>query len=161
MDLDPTFCEFVQTLSSRRVRYLVVGGYAVAAHGQPRYTEDFDVWVEPTLPNARRVARALADFGFPAYLEHTEELATLDRMTHIGVPPLRIDLMTSITGVASFRAAWARRIVVHLFGIDVPFLGLETLLANKRASGRARDQADLLLLEPPRTRRPRPPKRRP
>jgi hypothetical protein len=66
MDLDPTFREFVQTLSSRRVKYLVVGGYAVAAHGQPRYTEDFDVWVEPTLPNARRVARALADFGFPA-----------------------------------------------------------------------------------------------
>lgn len=109
MELNQTFREFLQSLFSRRVRYLIVGGYALAAHGRPRYTEDFDVWVEPTRANAQRVVLALADFGFPAYLAHASEFATLDRMTHLGIPPLRIDVMTSISGIPSFRTAWAAR----------------------------------------------------
>jgi hypothetical protein len=133
MDLDPTFLEFLRTLSSRRVRYLVVGGYALAAHGWPRFTEDFDVWVEPTKANAHRVALALADFGFPAYAAHEAEFATLDRMTHLGVPPLRIDIMTSITGVPSFRQAWASRRAVVLGSLaDLVLLGSLDAPTSKR-----------------------------
>ena len=93
MTFNPVFKEFLSTCVSRRVRFLVVGAHALAAHGRPRYTEDLDVWVEPTATNARRVVEALRDFGFPSYALHLRELMTEDRMTHLGSAPLRIDVM--------------------------------------------------------------------
>lgn len=94
---DPLFAEFLSALVQRKVRFLIVGAYALAAHGRPRTTDDFDVWVEPTLANARRVVAALSDFGYPAYRKHVTEFTTLDRMTHLGTRPFQIDVMTSIS----------------------------------------------------------------
>jgi hypothetical protein len=138
--------EFLACLRSRGVRFLIVGGHALAAHGRPRFTEDLDVFVEPTRVNAARVCAALADFGFPALAHEVEAFASPDRMATLGRVPLRIDVMTSISGVA-FREAWRGRMDVELGGVAVSFLGEEALRKNKLASGRPKDLADLALLD--------------
>jgi hypothetical protein len=137
--------EFLRSLSAHRVRFLVVGAHALAAHGLPRYTADLDVLVDPTPANARRLGAALTEFGFEALGRAYERFAEPDRMARLGVEPLRIDVMTSITGV-SFREAWAGRLVVVLNGLPIPFLGKAEFARNKRASGRPKDLADLSLL---------------
>ena len=155
MTFNPVFKEFLSTCVSRRVRFLVVGAHALAAHGRPRYTEDLDIWVEPTAANARRVVDALRDFGFPSYALHVREFMTEDRMTHLGTPPLRIDVMTSISGVA-FQAAWKRRLRAKIDDLPLSFLGRADFVTNKVASARPKDLADLALLAeltvPPRAR---------
>jgi hypothetical protein len=142
---NPVFKEFLSTCVSKRVRFLVVGAHALAAHGRPRYTEDLDVWVEPTATNARRVVEALRDFGFPSYALHLREFMTEDRMTHLGSAPLRIDVMTSISGV-TFQAAWRRRLRAKVDDLPLSFLGRADLVTNKAASARPKDLADLALL---------------
>lgn len=124
----------------------MVGGHALAAHGRPRFTEDLDVLVEPTRANARRLGAALADFGFPTLAREHEAFASPDRMASLGVKPLRIDVMTSISGV-SFREAWKGRVPARMGGHLVAVLGEEALRANKLASGRPKDLADLALLD--------------
>jgi hypothetical protein len=103
MKLPPEWREFIGLLSSHRVRFLIVGAHALAAHGRPRATQDLDILVEPTKANARRVRAALSESGFSALSERVEEFARLDRMATLGEPPLRIDVMTSISGVAFAR----------------------------------------------------------
>ncbi len=137
---------FIDCLVSHGVRFLVVGGHALAAHGRPRFTEDLDVLVEPTRANARRLGAALIDFGFPSLAREQEAFASPDRMASLGVKPLRIDIMTSISGV-SFRQAWGGRLTARLGGHDVGVLGEKALRANKLASGRPKDIADLALLD--------------
>lgn len=146
MSLDPLFNEFLSLLVRRKVRFLIVGAHALAAHGRPRATDDFDVWVEPTAVNARRVVDALAEFGYPAYRKHVEEFSSLEKMTHLGVPPFRIDVMTSISGVPSFTKAWTNRVSATIDGVGVQFLGYDDFVTNKRASGRSKDLLDLSLL---------------
>lgn len=144
--LPTEWTELIDLLSSRGARFLVVGGHAVAANGRPRFTEDLDLFVEPTPANAQRVCAALSDFGYAALARETEAFASPDRMASLGHKPLRIDLMTSISGV-SFRQAWKGRIVAHVGGRALPFLGPTELRRNKLASGRAKDLADLALLD--------------
>ncbi|MFI5308012.1 MAG: nucleotidyltransferase [Polyangiales bacterium] len=146
MIFHPVFSEFLSTFVSHRVRFLVVGGHALAVHGRPRYTDDLDVWVEPTPANAKRVIEALQAFGYEAYSLSAAEFATPDRMTHLGKPPMRIDIMTSVTGVR-FRDAWANRMRAKIEGMTLCFLGRKQLIQNKAAAGRAKDLADLALLE--------------
>jgi hypothetical protein len=141
----PVFSEFLSTFVSRRVRFLVVGAHALAVHGRPRYTDDLDVWVEPTPANAKRVVQALTDFGYASYALHEAEFATPDRMTHLGAPPLRIDVMTSISGVR-FADAWQRRVSVEIEGMRIGFVGRNDFVTNKVTSARAKDLADLALL---------------
>lgn len=155
MTFNPVFNEFLSTFVSSRVRFLVVGGHALAVHGKPRYTDDLDVWIEPTPANAKRVVRALAAFGYEAFALHEAEFATPDRMTRLGKPPLRIDIMTSVTGL-SFREAWAKRVRVRIEGLPLCFIGREEFLKNKAASGRAKDMADLALLAEAEQARPSP-----
>lgn len=138
--------EFIASLTSRRVRFVIVGAHAMAQHGVPRTTQDLDVFVEPTLANARRLGAALADFGYPAAARAWRQFAKPGRMATLGVPPLQIDVMNVITGV-SFRTAWKHRTVVAQDGMEVGYLDVARLVANKRASGRAKDLADLALLE--------------
>lgn len=138
--------EFIGLLSSHRVRFLVVGAHALAVIGQVRATKDLDLLVEPTPANARRVCAALAEFGFRTLAEEAEAFATPDRMATLGREPLRIDLMTSISGV-TFADAWRGRVVVSLAGHSVAVLGREEFLRNKRASARAKDLADIALVE--------------
>jgi hypothetical protein len=129
------------------VRFLVVGAHALAAQGVPRVTGDLDVWVEPSVENARRVWDALAKFGAPL---HTLSLlqtdfAKVDQVVQLGLPPYRIDILTSISGV-SFSEAWEEHVEGTLYGVAVPFIGREAFIRNKRASGRPKDLEDIRLL---------------
>ena len=144
--LNPDFSAFIALLNANGVRYLVVGGYAVAFHGHPRYTKDLDVWIEPSLENAERTVRALEQFGFgEAGLKAADFLAP-DQIFQFGLPPRRIDLLSAPSGVA-FAECFAARVQIEVDGVSVNFIGLEHLKRNKRASGRHQDLADLEHLE--------------
>jgi hypothetical protein len=145
MKLPPEWREFIVLLSSHHARFLVVGAHALAALGRPRATQDIDLFVEPTPTNARRVCAALADFGFTTLSRQADAFAKPDRMATLGRPPLRIDVMTSISGV-SFRDAWRGRLRVRLDGIQIGFLGRREFIRNKAASGRPKDLLDIALL---------------
>ena len=129
-------------------RFLVVGAHAMAAHGVPRATGDLDVWVDPAPDNADRVWQALLDFGAPvaALPVSKRDLEIPGQVVQMGVPPQRIDILTGVTGV-DFETAWMERIVHRVDTLDLPFMGREALLRNKRATGRAKDLADVEILE--------------
>lgn len=148
MELDPNFSEFIASLNAREARFLIVGGYAVALHGHPRYTGDLDVWLLVDPANADAVLAALGDFGFGELGLEAEDFLAAGRTVQLGYPPLRIDLHTGIDGL-DFTAAYDRRVEVEIAGQTVPFLGLDDLRRNKRASGRTQDLADLEALEDP------------
>ena len=140
--LNQDFKEFAELLSSNRVEYLIVGGYALAAYGHPRYTGDLDFWVGTDITNAKRVLHALKNFGFGALGIGLDDLTAHNRVIQLGYPPRRIDLLTSIDGV-EFAACYARRLMVPMDGLSLCFIALEDFKANKRASGRLKDLADL------------------
>ena len=142
MKLDKDFNEFVELFVARGVRFLVVGGYALAAHGYPRATDDFDAWVWANSENAEKIVECLAEFGFGGLNLTTDDFTTLDRVVQLGYPPYRIDIITSISGV-KFDNAWANRLVVDVDGLQVPFIGRDDLLKNKRATGRPKDLLDV------------------
>ena len=140
--LNRDYVEMLAALSAARADYLVVGAHALAAHGLPRATGDLDLWVRPTPENASRVWSALEAFGAPLRDLTLEDLARPGIVFQIGVVPQRIDLLTSITDV-SFDEAWENRILVRIEDLEVPVLGREELMRNKRGVGRARDLADI------------------
>lgn len=129
-------------LCAESAEYLVVGAHALAAHGLPRATGDLDLWVRPTPENARRVWRALEAFGAPLHELTLDDLSQPGVVFQIGLAPNRIDILTSITGV-NFEEASKNRILVELEGLEVPVLGRDELIRNKRVVGRARDLADI------------------
>lgn len=141
MDLHRDFAEFLQCMTSRRARFLVVGAHALAAHGRPRYTGDLDVLIDRTPANAERVLRALADFGFGSVALSAKELTIQGRVVQLGFPPVRIDVLTSISGV-SFRRAWAGRMTLEIAGVPVAFLGREQFLAPAALYESARSAHD-------------------
>ena len=132
----------MQLLNDNGVEYVVVGGYALAFHGAPRFTGYIDILVRPTEQNARRVISALAAFGFGGLQLDEHDFTAVDRVVQLGMPPMRIDLLTSIDGV-DFHTAADGAVRADLGGVTVPFIGRDALVANKRASGRAQDKADL------------------
>lgn len=136
------FIEMLAALSEARAEYLVVGAYAVAVHGRPRATGDLDIWVNPTADNSSRVWSALLAFGAPLQDLSQQDLAMPEVVFQIGLPPARIDILTSISGV-TFADAWKDRIAVRYEHLDVPVLGRASLIRNKEAVGRPRDLADL------------------
>ena len=140
--LYPDFREFFESFAAHRVRYLVIGGYALGFHGYPRYTGDIDAWVEPTAENSARVVAALRTFGFGSLGLAEDAFAHEDVIVQIGRPPLRIDVLTSPSGV-SFEACYPRRTVVEIDGLQLDVIGLEDFKVNKRASGRPQDLGDL------------------
>lgn len=137
--------EFLEALIDARVRFLVVGAHALAAHGVARATQDLDVWVEPTAGNARLVWEALEQFGAPAETLgiSMDDFLRPDTVVQFGVAPNRIDILTGISGVPDFASAWGDRLQQELRGRTVPFLGRAAFLANKRASGRHKDLGDV------------------
>ncbi len=138
--------EFLRALISTNARFLVVGGHAVAVHGEPRLTEDLDVLIEPTLENGERVRAALERFGFGALAPPAADFTEPRRVFMLGRKPRRIDVLTSIDGL-DFAVAWAGHLDVELGGTVVPLLGRQALLVNKRASGRPKDLADVDAIE--------------
>jgi hypothetical protein len=146
MQLDRDFKEFVASFIDSDVRFLIVGGYALAAHGAPRFTGDFDAWVLVDPENADRVVRALDEFGFGGLGLTSADFSSPDVVVQLGYPPHRIDILTSIDGV-EFSDAWSSRMVVRVDEVEIPFIGRNELLANKRAAGRPQDLADVAALE--------------
>jgi predicted nucleotidyltransferase len=142
MNLSQDFREFLQSLNDSGVRYLVVGGYAVAFHGHPRYTKDLDVWLWPDADNAVRTIAALRQFGFGSLELAPEDFTAADQIIQLGYPPNRIDLLTTLPGV-HFDDCYADRVVVDIDGVAVSFIDLDNLRKNKQASGRYQDLADL------------------
>ncbi len=134
--------EFIQSLDAHAVRYLVVGGYAVAFHGEPRYTKDLDVWIELNPDNAARLVAALDEFGFGSLNLRAEDFLVPDQIIQLGYPPNRIDLLMSLLGV-DFETCYAARVETVMDGIAVNFIDLENLKKNKKATGRLQDRADL------------------
>lgn len=151
--MNADFLDLLRAFRDAQVRFLVVGAHAMSVHGTPRATGDLDVWVEARAANAERVWLALRSFGAPLdALDVVEDFATEDGVVQLGVPPRRIDLLTSIDGVC-FASAWERRVVADVSGCAVGFLSYEDLLRNKRATARPKDLQDVAMLEQTRRRR--------
>ncbi len=142
MDLETDFKELLELFNAHGVEYLVVGAYALAHHGVPRYTGDLDILVQPSSDNADRVMESLKTFGFGEIGLTHEDFEKADTVIQLGVPPVRIDIITSISGV-SWNEANEGRVEGRYGAVPVGFLGREQLIANKRASGRKKDLADL------------------
>lgn len=140
--------DLLHALSEAGAEFVVVGAHALAAHGLPRATQDFDVFVRPSPDNADRVMRALVAFGAPIHAHGvtTADLARPGLVYQLGLPPRRIDLLTAISGVG-FDDAWSSRMDVAIAGLSVPVLGRDALIRNKRASGRPKDLLDVAALE--------------
>lgn len=142
VELPPDFKEFLQLLKNREVKYLLIGGYAVGYHGYPRATGDMGVWVAIQPNNAERLVTALREFGFD-YPELSVELFLKEKsIVRMGVAPICIEVVTSISGV-SFDECYAARVVDELDGVEVSIINLEDLKINKKASGRHKDLNDL------------------
>ena len=146
--MNQDFRDLLSALLRAGARFLVAGAHAMAVHGVPRATGDLDVWVDPAPDNAERVWQALLEFGAPvaALPVSKRDLEIPGQEVQICVSPQRIDVLTGVTGV-DFETAWVERIVHRVDTLDLPFIGREALLRNKRATGRAKDLADLEILE--------------
>jgi len=142
------FLDLLAALLRTGAQFLVVGAHAMAVHGVPRATIDLDVWVDPDPANAEKVWAALLDFGAPLddLAVSKRDLETSGMVVQIGLPPRRIDVLTGISGL-KFAEAWSNRTTHRVESLEVPFIGRDDLIRNKRASGRPKDIADLDILE--------------
>lgn len=146
--MNSDFRDLLSGFNARGVEFLVVGAFALAAHGRIRATGDIDIWVRPSAENAARVLKALADFGAPLHDLTAADLSQPGLVFQIGVAPVRIDILTGIDGV-EFDEAWSKRIATNFTDQPVGVLSIEHMIRNKRAAGRAQDLADLEWLENP------------
>ena len=140
--LNKDFGEFIQSLNDNKVRYLVVGGYAVAFHGHPRYTKDIGIWLELTAENAARTVRSLGQFWFDSLGLQTEDFLVPDQIIQLGYPPNRIDLLTSL-GNIDFQECYDSRSEVAAGDVRISFIDLPNLRKSKEIAGRYQDLADL------------------
>jgi len=141
MEAQADYKELLALFNGHKVRYIIVGAYALAFHGAPRYTGDLDIFVRPDQENGGRILRALAEFGFGSLELTVDDFAVPDRVVQLGVPPVRVDIVTSITGV-TWDEAEASCIAGRFGDVPVWYLGKEAFLRNKRALGRKKDLAD-------------------
>ena len=148
MDVYRDFKELLESFDAQKVEFVIVGGYAVAHHGAPRYTRDIDLYVNPTKANAERIMAALDAFGFGEIGLKSEDFQKPEQVIQLGYPPVRIDLITSIAGITWEQAAGGISRGEY-GGEPVPFLGREELIASKKAAGRPQDLVDAKKLEGP------------
>jgi hypothetical protein len=142
MELRQDFKELLQLLNAHGAEYLVVGGFALAFHGHPRFTKDLDVYVKPDPQNAQRILAAMADFGFASLDLRAEDFDREGQILQLGVEPGRIDIVTSISGV-SWDEAWKNHLTGEYGGVQATFLGRDAFVKNKIASGRPQDLVDV------------------
>jgi len=142
MEIQQDFKELLVLLNDHKVEYMIVGGYALAFHGAPRYTGDLDIYVKPDQKNAQHLLAALDDFGFASVNLKQSDFQSPEMVIQLGVPPVRVDLITSISGV-SWGEAQSGKIRGNLGDIPVFFIGRREFILNKKAIGRKRDFADL------------------
>ena len=146
MILAQDFEDFIALLNKHKVQYLVVGGYALALHGKPRHTGDLDIWINITDKNATRVLKCIKAFGFGMLGFTKDDFMEPGYVNQIGYPPLRIDILTSIDGVG-FDEAYANKIMVVENEVTIPFISLQELIKNKKATGRPQDLLDVKQLQ--------------
>jgi predicted nucleotidyltransferase len=142
MEVQKDFREFLALLNEHEVKFIIVGGYALAYHGAPRFTGDIDVFVKPDQENAKRILNVLADFGFSSLDITIADFQNRDNVIQLGLPPVRIDLITSISGV-TWEEAYASKEPGLFDDVSVSYIGKEQFIINKRATGRKKDLADL------------------
>jgi hypothetical protein len=142
MIISQDFKEFIELLNTHNVQYLVIGGYAVAFHGHPRYTKDIDIWINRTGANAENLLRVLEDFGFGTLGLTIEDFLRPGYIIQLGYPPNRIDLLTSLKGV-DFDTCYASKVDDIIDGVCLHFIDVEHLKISKRIAGRHQDLADV------------------
>ncbi len=142
MEIRTDFKELLELFNKHKVEYLIVGGYALAFHGAPRVTGDIDLFVRPTDENAQRILVALNDFGFGSLDLSKKDFTTPGMIVQLGVPPVRIDIITRVSGVSWEKAA-AGKVPGHYADTPVFFIGRDDFIANKKATGRKKDAADI------------------
>ena len=140
--LHQDYREFIKLLNENKVEYLVVGAFAMAFHGHPRYTGDIDFWIRNNDQNAGKVYKAIIDFGFPSDDITAKDFTIEDLIFQMGYPPVRIDVFTSISAL-DFGESYSRKELKNIDGLSVSFLNIEDLKKNKKAVGRKKDMADL------------------
>ena len=148
MEFHRDFAELCSLLNANGVEFLIIGGYAVAFHGAPRFTGDMDLLVRPTMDQVTRLLTALQQFGFSTAEASPEYLLERQKILQLGRVPVQVHIMTSVTAV-SWEEAWASRQESTYGDVPVYFMGIETLITNKRAVGRTKDLADIEALRPP------------
>jgi len=146
MEIQRDYKELLELFNAHNVDYVIVGGYALAFHGAPRFTGDMDLFVKPNAKNAQRILAALAEFGMGSLDLSQTDFTSVDNIIQIGVPPVRVDIMTSITAVA-WEKAESGKVPGNYGDTEVYFIGKDDFVLNKRALGRKRDLADLEALE--------------
>lgn len=146
MNLEDDLREFVELLNALDIHYVVVGAFAVAHYGHPRYTGDLDLFIERSTENAERLVQAIERFGFGDLNLSSDDFLEADLVIQLGVPPNRIDLLTFLSGV-NFQETWATREQAEIGGLKVPIISKELLKRNKAATGRTQDLADLEQLD--------------
>jgi hypothetical protein len=142
IQLPHEFKEFIKLLNAEKVEYLLVGAWALALHGCPRYTSDMDIWIRPSPDNAQAVIRALRQFGFPSRPFTPEQFLDERKVFRFGLPPMQVDLTMAITGV-DFASCYGQREIVELEGTPVNVIDRESFIKSKNAAGRLKDLADV------------------
>ncbi|MFA6247661.1 MAG: nucleotidyltransferase [Mucilaginibacter sp.] len=142
MILEKDFQEFIELLNKHKVAYMIVGAHALAFHGKPRHTGDLDIWINPTDENANKMLLVINDFGFGSVGLKKEDFLREHYVTQLGYPPLRIDILNSISGVA-FEEAYNNRLFIDVDDLTISYIGLGDLIKNKAGTARKQDIADL------------------
>jgi hypothetical protein len=146
MNLPKDFSEFIELLNAHQVRYLIVGGYAVGFHSRPKFTHDLDIWIENTQENALKVLVVLKDFGFGELDITINDLINPDTIIQLGYAPLRIDLITDLSGL-NFSESYQKKIEGSYLGVTAYFIALDDLIINKQIAGRDKDLNDIKWIE--------------
>ncbi len=144
--INKDFKEFIELLNKNDVKYLVVGGYALAFHGYPRFTKDIDFWVWVDEENAKNILKTIKEFGFSSLDIKQDDFLSPGYVVQLGQPPARIDLLTSVTGL-EFEECYKSKVHTEILGSEIDFIDLENFKKNKKAVGRHQDLADLENLE--------------
>jgi predicted nucleotidyltransferase len=142
LHLAPDYKEFIELLNSKGIKYIIVGGYAVAWHGYPRFTGDIDFWIAISKENAQKSIEALKEFGFGSLNISNDDFLQDDFVLQLGYPPVRIDMLTSLTGL-NFDECYPKAIKTEIDGVNAYIIDKESLIKNKRATGRDRDLGDI------------------
>ncbi len=146
MNLEGDLLDFIRLCNEHKVKYLVIGGYAVSIHGYPRATKDMDVCIKLSEENAEKLITVINEFGFASLKLEKKDFLKKDFITQLGYPPLRIDIINDLSGV-DFDEAWKNKKVVQMFGVPVDFIGYNELLRVKEKAGRPQDIADVSKLK--------------
>lgn len=146
MIFEQDFVDFIDLLNLYKVDYMIVGAHALAYHGRPRHTGDLDIWIKPSVENASKMITVLQDFGFGSLGLEEQDFLKENYVTQLGYPPLRIDILNSISGV-EFEEAYSNKIEGNVDGLNVNFINILEFIKNKEASGRKKDLGDIASLQ--------------